>query len=275
MKEASGGEGPRKWILGNVLHRISIISEETHLLRAGGFLLDLRVEGGHSLHALTHQVEANPQGRCQAHTSNQSDTQQQVKGTSQGSSSTVTAPRGRVKSCTRITAAVSMEARPASAQSEPHPVLPTRARGPGPPEGRREPERQRRPAGSPGSRQAEAEADARGPHAPGGTQCGQSSVDSRLPSPVQSSHLASQKYVSSSGSGSGSAAVDAPRCTCARTHRQAWTRRHGRACAHTWSFGTPARSAQACTCGTWGASRTCIPAPAPPARRPGLSSGHR
>ena len=76
----------------------AIISEETHLLRAGGFLLDLRVEGGHSLRALTHQVEANLQGRRRAHTSNQSDTQQHVKGTSQGSSSTVTAPRGRVKS---------------------------------------------------------------------------------------------------------------------------------------------------------------------------------
>ena len=44
--------------------RQAIISEETHLLRSGGFLLDLRVEGGHSLRALTHQVEANPQGRC-------------------------------------------------------------------------------------------------------------------------------------------------------------------------------------------------------------------
>ena len=76
----------------------AIISEETHLLRAGGFLLDLRVEGGHSLRALTHQVEATLQGRRRAHTSNQSDTQQHVKGTSQGSSSTVTAPRGRVKS---------------------------------------------------------------------------------------------------------------------------------------------------------------------------------
>lgn len=250
-----------------------IISEETHLLRAAGFLLDLRVEGGRSLRAITYQVEANLQGRCRAHTSKQSDTQQQVKGTSQGSSSTVTAPRGRVKSGTRITSTASMEARPSSAQSQPHPVLPSRARGPGPPEGRRERGRHQRPAGSPGSGQAAAEA--RGPHAPGGTQCGQSSVDSGLPSAGQSSHLASQKYVSSSGSGTGSAAVDVPRCTCARTHRQAWTRRHSRACTHTWSFGPPPRSARACTCGTWGASRTCIPAPAAPARRPGLSSGHR
>ena len=132
----------------------AIISEETHLLRAGGFLLDLRVEGGHSLRALTHQVEANLQGRRRAHTSNQSGTQQQVKGTSQGSSSTVTAPRGRVKSCTCTTAPASLEARPCAAQSEPHPVRPTRARGRGPPKGRREQGQHQRPAGSPGSGQA-------------------------------------------------------------------------------------------------------------------------
>lgn len=136
----------------------AIISEETHLLRAGGFLLDLRLEGGHSLRALTHQVEANLQGRCRVHTSNQSDTQQQVKGTSKGSSSTVTAPRGRVKSRTCTTAPASMEARPSGAQSEPHPVLPTRARGRGPPEGRRERGQHRRPTGSPGSGQTGREA---------------------------------------------------------------------------------------------------------------------
>lgn len=237
----SGGQTRMFWenkkdIVASVLKGSqAIISEETYLLRAGGFLLDLRVEGGHSLPALTHQVEANLQGRCRAHTSNQSDTEQQIKGTSQGSSSTVTAPKGRVKSCTCTTAPASMEARPCSEQSEPHPVLPTHARGRGPPEGRREQGQHRHPAGSPGSGQA----GARGPHAPGGTQYRQSSVDSRLPSPTQSSHLASQKYVSSSGSGTSPAAVDAPRCTCARAHMQAWTRRDCHACAHTWSFRPP------------------------------------